>query len=92
MALSDAIQNEIKKYSKRVECTVARIATLELSDEDREVYLKTLNNKNAKDPDFLSTEKLSQVMRDEGYEGVSPSSINRHRNQLCTCYRKTVSS
>lgn len=87
MALSDALQTEIKRYALRGECTVAKVAELHLSGEDKELYLKVLNNSNQRDPEFLSTEKLAHVMRAEGYEGVSPSSINRHRNKICPCYR-----
>lgn len=87
MALSDALQTEIKKYSLRGECTVAKLAELHLSGEDKELYLKVLNNSNQRDPEFLSTEKLAHVMLAEGYEGVSASSINRHRNKICPCFR-----
>ena len=86
MALSDALQSEIKKSSARQNCTVARIAN-ELSEKDREVYLTVLSTADPRNPEFLSPEKLSRVLRSEGYDGASPSSISRHRKSVCSCFR-----
>ena len=87
MALSDALHKELKNSALRSECTVSKIANLHLSKEDKEVYLKVLNNINPRSPEFISSEKLASVMVSEGYEGVSASSVARHRKQACPCYK-----
>lgn len=90
MALSDAIRSEIKKNSDRGVCKVVRLADLINSDEDKELYLRVLDARDSRDPDYISIERLSQVIGSEGYE-VSASSIARHRNGQCICTKRSVS-
>lgn len=68
-----------------LQCKLAKILS-KLPKKDQ-TLLNELMAVPYDDPASVSNVTLSQLLREEGYD-VSKSSFDRHRGQICTCYRK----
>lgn len=87
MPLADSLEKELFRYKKGRDCAAVRfLKASKLSREDAEAYRAVLENINPHSADFLPATRLAALARSEGYS-VSASSIDRHRNQTCPCYR-----
>jgi len=88
MPLADKLDSSLKQYkAKQQFCAAIKVAlTDSLSEKDVEAYKTVLENTNTLDPEYLPSTRLSIILRQEGLR-VSTSSLERHRNKTCTCYK-----
>ena len=83
MGLAERV-NEIQPVTKGPECGV-RIALARLEQDDADALLKLLYKRLD-----LSGTYVSEILREEGIEGISSHGINRHRAGQCVKCRQGV--
>jgi hypothetical protein len=59
-----------------------------LSEEDK-AQIKSVLDTPYDDPSRISNNRLSQILREEGYD-VSSSAVDRHKKKSCGCYNRAV--
>ena len=70
-------------------CKLARLLSEDqISAEDRQQIIDILNTP-LEDPTRITNTVLAKVLRQEGFD-ISSRTIDRHKNEECTCYRKVT--
>lgn len=68
-------------------CKLARLLSADLIDSEDKQYIIEVLNTPLDDPYRVTNTVLAKVLRQEGFD-ISSRTIDRHKNQECTCYRK----
>lgn len=76
MSLADQL-----KDPQPVPCKVARLGST-LPQEDRETFWEAMEDRTR-----YSGRRIAKALAKEGYE-LSHTTVQAHRDELCTCYRK----
>jgi len=86
MALAERLRAATETYHNTFICKLMQV-TLDpkLTRDDVDAFIKIINSRPL-DEDHVPNIRLSQVLRDEGYD-VSASAVDRHRRGTCSCNR-----
>lgn len=88
MALSERLRTTQETF--KIESSVCKLMSVtlspRLSEEDVDYLIKTINAVPGDELHMPNT-RLAQALREEGFD-VSPSAVDRHRNQICSCKRE----
>lgn len=86
MALAERLRAANEKYHNTFICKLMQV-TLDpkLTKDDIDALIKIINSRPL-DEEHVPNARLSQVLRDEGYD-VSASAVDRHRRGTCACNR-----
>jgi hypothetical protein len=86
MALAERLKTANERYQKTFVCKLMQV-TLDpkLSESDVDAVLKIINSRPG-DEAHVPNIRLAFALREEGYD-VSPSAVDRHRRNICACYR-----
>lgn len=86
MALAERLRVAKEKYHNTFICKLMQV-TLDpkLTENDVDALIKIINSRPL-DEEHVPNIRLSQVLRDEGYD-VSASAVDRHRRGTCSCNR-----
>jgi hypothetical protein len=86
MALAERLQVANQNYQNTFLCKLMKI-TLDdkLSESDIDALIKIINSRPF-DEAHVPNVRLSQALREEGYD-ISASAVDRHRRGDCSCYR-----
>lgn len=91
MALSERLRQTRDQY--KADSTVCKLMSVtlspKLSEEDVDTLLKIINAQPG-DELHVPNVRLAQALREEGFD-VSPSAVDRHKNNTCACRREAVS-
>lgn len=86
MALAERLRAVKETYHNTFICKLMQV-TLDpkLDRDDVNALIKIINSKPL-DEEHVPNIRLSQALRDEGYD-VSASAVDRHRRGTCSCNR-----
>lgn len=86
MALAERLRAAKETYDNTFVCKLMRV-TLDpkLSRDDVNALIKIINSRPL-DEEHVPNIRLSQALRDEGYD-ISASAVDRHRRGVCSCNR-----
>ncbi len=86
MSLSDRL-SDAKNQASIVVCKLGALLHGERLTAKEKSQLQDILSVPENDPSRVSNAALAQILREEGFD-ISKSSIDRHKNKSCTCYRK----
>lgn len=86
MSLSDRL-SEVSAQASVVVCKLGALLQGDRLTAKEKAQLSSILEVPDNDPARVSNTALAQVLREEGFD-ISKSSIDRHKNKSCTCYRK----
>jgi hypothetical protein len=86
MSLSDRL-SDAKNQASIVVCKLGALLHGERLTAKEKSQLQDILSVPENDPSRVSNTALAQILREEGFD-ISKSSIDRHKNKSCTCYRK----
>lgn len=86
MSLSDRL-SDASNQAAVVVCKLGALLHGERLTSKEKSQLQDILSVPDSDPTRVSNTALAQILREEGFD-ISKSSIDRHKNKSCTCYRK----
>lgn len=86
MALATRLSEANKKYQNTFICKLMQVTQdPKLSQSDVDALIKIINSRPL-DEAHVPNIRLSQALREEGYD-ISASAVDRHRRGSCSCTR-----